>query len=245
MTNVKQMIAHADSKADAAIKSSQGNAKVLQEAACEAIFIAAHVDIGNIDVLNKLINGVTTSDYQVIRLFFRSVIEKFGPKNDDGKFHSFLTYSGPNKKFGHNNKSEDPESKDLTEKQKLSLVMRKAIQEAGIEGLMAMSFKGPSRETVDRQFDPIEVTVNTIKRLASHGETALAKELNRVLGARSTLKSGDIEEIGKVNDPAYKAAQAKKRYEKLQAQADELQAKAAAAKPEADDEEKKAEKVAA
>lgn len=190
----------ADSFIDAAIKSSNENFKNIQTGACHAIYVAAHMDIFDIDRLNKLINSIKTHDYELIRMFFRNVVETFAEKDSEGRKVSFLNYSTREKKFSKNERADVKEQ---------CHAMRKAIQAAGVDGLLQVPFKAPDRDKIDNRFDAAGSVLSLVKRLAANGEAALAQKINAVAGdamGDKKLSKKEIEDIEIANKPETKLA---------------------------------------
>lgn len=210
MSNSAALLKSVETKVDAAIKSSRDHIKVLTGATVAAfLFFTEH---GQNGPLNRLINNVSATDQEGIRLFAVNIIRTFAVDKDAK--NSYFKYS-KNDKFTLASFKDD-------EKERLqhSKDMKKAVIKAGEEGLakIPLGKLDTDNDTLENMFNTSKVVGDFIKRLVKNGEKALALQFNRAAGDYA-VNTGELEKLAESNDPAKQLAEAKKRVAALEAKA--------------------------
>lgn len=212
MENLKSAEKHVNGLVDGAIKSSLNHAKVLLAATVASVLFAAeHGQCGPLTRLHKEISG---SDAEGVRTFIVNLGDKYGVSvtGTDGTDRK-VTFLKFKKGEGFSLNSSDNENVLKGIK-----AMKASVIKAGEPELSKIAMAKMDRDAAMAEaFDSVRTIKRTIQTLARNGDVPMAKEINRLLGNQG-LTMGEIEEIGKNNDPKAKLAKLKDQQDKLEKQ---------------------------
>jgi hypothetical protein len=212
MSNINAVTKHVNGLVDNAIKSSKDHFKILQAATVASVLFAA--EHGQCGPLTRLHKDVSSSDAEGIRIFIVNMTEKFGfvITGQDGKERksSFLKFSRT-EGFSLLTSENETIVKDLK-------AHKAGLIKAGEDELSKLPFGKMDRDAAMAEaFDSVATVKRAVMTLARHGDAAMARAINRVLGVNG-LKDGVIDETAKANDPKTKLDVIEKRAEALRAQ---------------------------
>lgn len=203
---------HVNSLVDGAIKSSLNHAKILLAATVASVLFAAqHGQCGPLTRLHKEVSG---ADAEGIRIFIVNMGERYGVEvtGADGMDRkvTFLKF-----KKGEGFSLNTSENENVLKGIK---AMKASVIKAGEEKLSELPMAKMDRDAaMSEAFDSIATVKRAILALARHGDGAMARAVNKVLGNQG-YTVGEIDEVAHKNDPKVKLAKLDEQREKLEKQ---------------------------
>lgn len=213
-----ERIARVNGMVDSAIKSSANHASVLLDALCETMLLAADVDIGNYEPLNRLWNNISVGDNAAIFAWTKRFLATdgfhFKTVDDNGKeklntFYKFTVKGGfvayPAEKGSDNHK--------------LIVAIRNRVTEAGIDTLRRIGF-GNGSETaraMETVFNADDTARKFLSTLIRNGMKSQAFALQRAMAeVKIQVPKAGLEKLANDLDPDKRIARATKQLARAQ-----------------------------